>query len=227
MKTLLPSLVVGLLLSNLSGAFAQSNLETDPGYLAIDKAIDLKTVRPEVNVNLPRFLLKDAAATLNGGPDDPFAGTGINFADLVSDVKLIRVVVIEAGKTNRAALDKGVKALRTELEAKWTALVTVPEDQVGVYVRSSENGESMAGLAVLIYDGGDAVIANVVGRVSVGKILKIASKMDKLPKDLLRKLSGAVPGAVTKTEVTSDQTPEKPADKAPEKAAEPAPAASK
>ncbi|MGH7969630.1 MAG: hypothetical protein ACREIC_12980, partial [Limisphaerales bacterium] len=49
-------------------------------------------------------------------------------------------------------------------------------------------GETMAGLAVLVYDDGDAVIANVVGKVSVGKIIKLASSMNKMPKDLLKKL---------------------------------------
>lgn len=189
MKDLLTSLSVALVLFAAGDALAQSNLEKDPGYLAIDKTIDLKTVRPEVNVNLPQFLLKDAAESLNGGPDDPFAGTGIKFADLIKDIKLIRVVVIEAGKTNRSLLDKGIAALRAELDSKWTAVVTVPEDNVGVYVRSGDSGESMAGLAVLVNDDGDAVIANVVGRVSLGKILKIAAHFDKLPKDLLKKLA--------------------------------------
>lgn len=212
MKTLLPSLTLALLVASPLAAAGDNALENDPGYLAIDKAIDLKIVRPEVNVNLPRFLLKDAASSLNGGPDDPLAGTGINLADLTKDIKLIRVLVIEAGKTNRAALAKGVAALRSELEAKWTAIVTVPEDNVGVYIRSTPDGESMAGLAVLVYDGGDAVIANVVGQVSIGKVLKVASKMNKLPKDLLKKL--AAPDAAGK----SDEKEDPKADPAPEKA---------
>jgi hypothetical protein len=213
MKQLIPSLAVAILLTSPAVGFADNSIETDPGYLGIDKAIDLKTVRTQVNVNLPRYLLKDAAASLNGGPDDPFAKTGINFADLVKDIKLIRVVVIEAGKTNRAVLEKGIKALRADLESKWTAMVSVPEENVGVYVRSNDSGESMAGLAVLVYDGGDAVVANVVGQVSIGKILKIASRFDKLPKDLLKKLSAAIP---------AEQKPEQPAEPA-----EQAPAAAK
>jgi hypothetical protein len=49
----------------------------------------------------------------------------------------------------------------------------------------------MSGLAVLVYDGGDAVICNVVGHVSVGKLIQIAAQSKKLPKDLLQKLMGA------------------------------------
>lgn len=181
----------GLATGNPLMAADQGGLENDPAYLAIDKAIDLKTIRPEVNVNLPRFLLQDAASTLNGGPNDPLAGTGINFADLVKDVKLIRVVVIEAGESNRSALEKGVKTLRAELDAKWTAVVTVPDENVGIYALGDPSGESMAGVAVLVNDGGEAVIVNIVGRVSIGKLIQIASRMDRFPKDLLKKIGGA------------------------------------
>jgi hypothetical protein len=170
--------------------FGQASLESDPAYLPIDKVLDLKTIQPEVNVNLPRFLLKDAAAELNGAPGSPLAGTGIDFADLVKDVKLIRVVVIEANKTNRPALDKAVKTLRADLEAKWTPIVSVPQENVGIYAMGDPSGESMTGVAVLVYDGGDAVIGNIVGHVSIGKLIKIASQSDKLPKDLLKKLQG-------------------------------------
>jgi hypothetical protein len=99
--------------------------------------------------------------------------------------------VIDTDEKNRAALEKGVKALRADLDAKWTPIVTVPEDNVGIYALGDPTGETMAGIAVLIHDGGDAVIANVVGRVSLGKIIKLASRMDKLPKDLLQKLGVA------------------------------------
>jgi hypothetical protein len=191
-------------------SLAQSNLEKDPAYLPIDQAIDLKTIRPEVNVNLPRFLLQDAFSELNGGPDDPLAGTGINFADVVKDIKLIRVVVIEAKETNRAALTKAMAALRTTLESKWTPIATVTEDNVGIYALGDPSGETMAGLAVLIHDGSDAVIANIVGRVSIGKIVKIASRMDKFPKDLLKKLMEA--GSPEKAEQPQEGA-EKPAAK--------------
>src|SRR5882724_6890888 len=86
--------------SPLAGS-CQSSLESDPAYLPIDKVLDLKTLKPEVNINLPRFLLKDAASELSES-----AGKGADFGDLVKDVKLIRFVVIEANKDNRPALDK-------------------------------------------------------------------------------------------------------------------------
>ena len=94
----------------------QGALEKEPAYLAIDQAIDFKTIRPEVNVNLPHFLLQDAVSEFDGGKDDPLAKTGVNVAELVKEIKLIRVVVIEAKETNRAALARsviGLSAVRT------------------------------------------------------------------------------------------------------------------
>jgi hypothetical protein len=206
MKNLISAaaLAVAAFIWNPQNVLADPALENDPGYLNIDRAIDIKAVHPQVNVNLPRFMLKDAAASLNGGPDDPFKGTDIKLADLIKDVKLIRVVVFEARKTDRDVLEKGMKDLRAQLDAKWTALVSVADgkENVGVYVRSSDDGESMAGLALLVHDGSDAVVANIVGKVSIGQVVKAASRMHKFPKDLLKKLGAAGQPA--------EETPEQP-----------------
>ncbi len=191
MNKWITSFTLGLLTAFPLAGFGQTNVEKDPAYLPIDKVIDLKTMRPEVNVNLPRFLLKDALSELNSaGNGSPIEGMDI--ADLIKDVKLIRVVVIKADHTNRPALDKAVKALRSELEKKWTTIVSVPEDKdhVGVYAMPDPAGESTAGLAILVFDGSDAVIGNIVGHISIGKLVKIASQSGKLPKDFLKKLQG-------------------------------------
>ena len=204
MKKWIASFMLVLLTTCPLAAFGQTSVEKDPAYLPIDEVLDLKTIRPEVNLNLPRFLLKDALAELNastnGSPVE-----GMDIADLIKDVKLIRVVVIEANKTNRPALDKALKSLRSQLEKKWTTIVSVPEDKdhVGVYAMSDPAGESTTGLAVLVYDDSDVVIGNIVGHVSIGKLVKIASQSGKVPKDLLKKL-----------QTLGNQTKESPAAKA-------------
>jgi hypothetical protein len=189
MKKLISSLTLALITLCPLVSFGEEDLEKDPAYLPIDKVLDLKTIHPAVNVNLPRFLLKDVASGFDGGTNDPLAGTGIDIKELIKDVKLIRVVVIEGKETNRSALDKGMKTLKETLESKWTQIVTVPEENVGVYGMGDPSGESMAGLAVLVHDGDDAVIVNVVGHVPLGKLIKIASRSNALPKDLIKKLS--------------------------------------
>jgi hypothetical protein len=191
MKKILYALTLALLVTCPLAGFGQaSQQDVDPACLPIDKVLDLKVFRPEVNINLPRFLLKDAATELNDTTSGPLGGKGPEFAELIKDVKSIRFVVIDANKTNRPALDEAIKTLRTHLEAKWTSVLSVPEDNVGIYAMGDPSGESVAGLAMLVYDNGDAVIGNIVGRVPIGKVIKLAAQMDKLPKDLLKKLQG-------------------------------------
>jgi hypothetical protein len=167
--------------------FGEASYESDPAYLAIDKALDLKTVHPQVDVNLPRFLLKDALSELS----NKMSAEKADFTELIKEIKLIRFLVFET-KTNRPALDKAMQKLRAELDAKWTPIVSVREagENVGIYAMGDPSGESVAGIALLVSDHGDAVIGNIVGRVPLGKVIKLASQMDKFPKDLLKKLQG-------------------------------------
>ena len=211
MKNLIAILTAVLIVACPIQLIAQSNLENDPAYLPIDKAFDFKTIKPQVNINLPKFLLKYALADLDGGKNDPFAGSGITISELIQDIKLIRVVVMKANKTTSEALAKGIAKLKSTLDEKWTGIAVVAEgnEKVGVYAISDPSGESIAGLAVLIHEkGGDSVIANVVGRVSLGKIVKAASQMNKFPKDLLKKLTKA---AETGGAEKPNDSPEKPA----------------
>jgi hypothetical protein len=169
---------------------AQTNIQNDPAYLPIDQVLDLQVIKPEVNINLPRFLLLEAASEFDGSPKDPLAQTGINFKDLVKDIKLIRLVVIEAREETRPHIEKAVAELRKKVAATWTPIIIVQEENVGIYALGDESGDGMAGLALIIYDKGNTVIANIVGKVSIGKVLRIATQMNAIPKDILEKLSG-------------------------------------
>lgn len=187
MKKLITLLTLASIAICPLAAFSQTDMEKDPAYLPIDKFLDLKAIPPKVNVNLPRFLLKDAISNL--GNTDALAKNGIDLPDLVKDVKLIRVVVIEANKTNHADLEKSVKKLRAELDAKWTPIVTVTEgNNVGVYAKGDPSGETMAGVAVLVFNGDNLVIGNVVGHVSITKLIAVAMKSKQLPKDFFKNL---------------------------------------
>lgn len=197
MKKLIASLTLAAIAAWPLAGFAQADIKNDPAYLPIDKFLDLKATPAQVDVNLPGFLLKDALSGLNTTnlKNSGLKDSGADLADLVKDVKLIRVLVFEGTKSNRAALVKSIKPLRDELNDKWTAIVHVADegDNVGVYVKGDASGDSVAGLAVLVHDGGDGdtVIVNVVGHVSVGKLMKFASQSGKLSPDLLKQL-GAV-----------------------------------
>ena len=177
MKKQLTSLTLAILAISTLLCGAQSDIKGDPAYLPIDELIDLKKITPEVNVNLPKFLLLDAASGLEMGEDDPFAAAGTSLKELIQGIKLVRVVVIEADEAQKAELDRGTAKLRKQLEDKWVTLVSLPDENIGIYALSDESGESMAGLALLINDGGDVIIANVVGKISLGKVMRVATQI--------------------------------------------------
>jgi hypothetical protein len=188
MKKLIATCMLILTTASPLVCLGETGNEKDPASLPIDKVLDSKAIRPEVNVNLPKFLLQDVINELGSETNGPMAVVGLELREMLKEVKLIRVVVIEANSTNQAAVDSAVKTLREQLDSKWTTIVSVPEGNVGVYSIADATGESMAGLAVLVHDGDSAVIVHVLGRVSIGKLVKLASRMNKMPKDLLQKL---------------------------------------
>src|SRR5262245_49110312 len=136
MKKYIASFVLALLAACPPAGFGQNGVEKDPAYLPIDKVLDLKTIRPEVDINLPRFLLKDALSEDHRANTNSGRLGGVDIAELIKDVKEIRVVGIEANQDDRQELDTAVKALRGELEKKWTVIVSAPEHNVGIYALS-------------------------------------------------------------------------------------------
>lgn len=203
MKNYISSTLLALLLCAPLAGIAQTNLESDPAYLPIDKVLDMKIARPEVNINLPRFLLQNAVSEFDGGENDPFAAAGVNLKDLIKDIKLIRVIVIEGNSENEAHIASAVETLRKQLEDKWVAVVSVPEENVGIYALSDPSGETMAGLALLVHDGNDLIIGNVVGEISIGKVLRAASQMAGSDvgsiQELVQKFTGAASGQTSQT----------------------------
>jgi hypothetical protein len=105
MKKWITSFLLVLMTAYPWPASAKPVWKTTRPILPIDRVLDLKTIRPEVNLNLPRFLLKDALSELNSSTNGS-AVEGMDIADLIRDVKLIRVVVIEVNKTNRRLLTR-------------------------------------------------------------------------------------------------------------------------
>ena len=56
MNKLISTLTLAFLVVCPLVSFGEEDLEKDPAYLPIDKVLDLKTIHPAVNVNLPRLI---------------------------------------------------------------------------------------------------------------------------------------------------------------------------
>ena len=86
-------------------------------------------------------------------------------ADLLRNLKSVRVNVVGVDDGNRADLAARLKKVRTELETKgWDRVVTVQEKQqdVGVYLKQGK-ADAIEGIVVTVIDGDkEAVFVNVV-----------------------------------------------------------------
>jgi len=170
--------VSGLSLAVVAGARAA---ETEPGY------VDFGQMMPSakgqfVEVNLSSGLLRFAAKI--AAHEEPEA------AELIANLKRIRVNVVGLDDSNRSGTIERMNSIRRKLETEgWTQIVSGREQEGGdnVNVHVKQHGEdAIDGLVVTVIDKkGEAVFVNIVGNISADQISKIADKFDIEP---LRKL---------------------------------------
>ena len=151
-------------------------MKKDPAYLPIDKAIDLKANPPEVNVNIPRFLLNDA---LTGLDETNFLKeAGIDLQDLFKDVKLIRVGDHRGQQKQPPGLRVGSQNASEGTRRQVDAHCANGRRCERLRAGETRKANPPPDCALLMNDG-DIIIANVVGHVPLAKILNIASKNNK------------------------------------------------
>ena len=148
--------------------------ETEPGFVDIGQL--MPSAKGEfVEVNLTSGMLKFAAKLATR--HDPEA------AELIANLKRIRVNVIGMDDSNRAATTAKIESVRRTLEAQgWTQMVTVREkdegDNVDVHVKQ-RGDDAIDGLVVTVIDRkGEAVFVNIVGNINADQLSKIADKFD-------------------------------------------------
>lgn len=193
MKNLLRSSLAAATLSLALTTFA-SAAETQSG------AIDIGQLMPSakgefVEINLSSAMLKFAARI--AARQEPEA------AELIRNLKSIRVNVVGLDDTNRAGTIEQIEGVRRKLEAQgWTKMVTVREknggDNVDVHVMQ-RGEEAIDGLVVTVLDKkGEAVFVNIVGNINADQIAQIADKFDIEP---LRKVHLKIEGKKKAKEV--------------------------
>lgn len=176
MKNLLRSSLAAATLSLALTTFATA-AETEAG------AIDIGQLLPSakgqfVEVNLSAAMLKFAARiTARQEPE---------VADLLRNLKSIRVNVVGLDDSNREKTTEQIEGVRRKLESQgWTKMVTVRErddgDNVDVHVKQ-RGEEAIDGLVVTVLDRkGEAVFVNIVGNINADQIAQLAEKFDIEP----------------------------------------------
>ena len=158
----------------------------DDGYVDIRK-FTAAAGREFVEINLKPALLKIAATIV--AYEEPEA------AELLRNLKLVRVNVVGLDDTNRSATVAHITKIRAELEKQgWEKIITVlegadaSENDVAIFMKP-DGDDSIAGLVVTVIEkDGEAVVVNIVGNIRAEQIAKLGDKFDIKP---LRKLKVA------------------------------------
>lgn len=160
----------------LSLAFVTSSYadDTEAGF------VDIGQFAPSaggqfVEVNLSQGVLKFAAKI--AAREEPEA------AELINNLKRIRVNVIGMDDSNRADTIAKIESVRRKLESQgWTQLVTVRDrnegDNVDVHVKQRGDNNIDGLVVTVINKKGEAVFVNIVGNISAEQLGIIADKFD-------------------------------------------------
>ncbi len=186
MKPMLRSLLAA---TTLSLVFATSLRAADePGYVDFGRF----SAAPEarfVEVNVKSGLLKFAARI--AATQEPEA------AELLRNIRHVRVNVVGLDESNQAATVARVHEIRADLEQRgWEKVVVAREprqartDDVAVFALSNE--DEIQGIVVTVIEHqGNAVLVNVVGNIRAEQIAKLGEKLDLKPLQKLKVPAGA------------------------------------
>jgi hypothetical protein len=176
MKTKMIVLFVGVLaflpaLVTAQGA-QDEDLSRHPGFFDLD-ALDLlheDDLEVEVNLTGPMMGLI-ASATQNEDPE---------FSAVVRGLERIRVRIGTPG-AGESNLAQGLTQAAQELEAAgWSPMVRVRDGGDRVYVYAREVDERVQGMTVLVLDGDELALVNIVGELDLAALGRLISNMDGL-----------------------------------------------
>jgi len=176
MKSALRSALAAAALSLASVASLPAAVE--PGFVdfgTFSAGADCKFVEVNVQSGLLKFAAKIAAS------QEPDA------AELLRNIKHVRVNVVGLDESNKAATLARMASIRADLEKKgWEKIVTARDpqaksgDDVAIYLKGTE--DAIQGIVVTVIEHkGSAVFVNVVGNIRAEDLAKLGEKLDIKP----------------------------------------------
>lgn len=150
---------------------ADSQLESEPGYVPLEHMGILEPGDVTVEVNLRGAILEMVAAF--AGEADP------EFSDLVKGLKAVTVRTGEIDLSDsgevQARIAKGIAWLDGN---GWLPIVKVKEDEEQIYVYTRETGGLIVGIAVIAFEGTEATAVNLVGSIDPAQVGRLARGLD-------------------------------------------------
>jgi hypothetical protein len=154
-----------------------------PGFAAQDPGqVDFGTMpsaagRQFVEVNLQPNLISLAAKIVS--KQEP------QVAELLRNIKHVRVNVVGLDDTNRSTVDQKMKAVRADLESRgWSPVVTVRDEggeNVNVHIKTGKDDVIQGLVVTVIGNDNEAVFVNIVGEINPDQIAEIANRFDIEP----------------------------------------------
>jgi len=183
-----PTIVLTLMLALAAAAGHAQNLESQPGYVPIDKLGLFPPDKVSVEINLEGPLLHLVAAATK---DDPA------FSSVMAGLKSIKLQVFPLKGEDAGAVRVKIERAVKWLEARgWKSTMRVRDQGQETFIYLKEADGKVQGLTLLSFDPKDeAVVINIVGRIDPAQIGSIAQGLHvKVPSaDRTRKPSSRKP----------------------------------
>lgn len=176
-------LVFGVLALVLAGpAAAQAGVD-HPGYYPIEEIGIFGGGKLEVDIDVSGAMLQVAAGAMEEQDE--------SLADLVSNLERVRVQVGTPKTKDAAAIGASIGDAGARLiSSGWNKILAVEEDDEQVYLYSLEHSGNIAGLTVLVNDGGEEVVlVNIAGSIDPRTLGRLISNIEDFD---LEELMGAI-----------------------------------
>lgn len=153
-------------------AVAQTELESEPGYVDLDTMESWFGEEPYVFVSVKGVLLNLVAEA--SAIEDP------DLADLLRKVKAVQVRGFKSGHVDKGELASNASRFVKDLERKgWEAAVRVRDEEEHVDLLLRSRGSSIAGLMIVVANEEDeAVFVNIVGDIDPSQVARLGRKFD-------------------------------------------------
>ena len=155
-----------------SAGWAQDKLEDQPGYLPFEELDILGREALSIEINLGGPLLKLVAGATR--EDEP------EFSQLIANLDAVRVRVAPLEDLDLEQVRAGLARATGWLEERgWQAIVRAREDDEEIYIYLLEQGDEIAGMAILaIEEGDEAAVINIVGKMDLSQLERLGEALD-------------------------------------------------
>jgi hypothetical protein len=159
-----------------SAALAQEadrKIRSMPGYVDFQAMEVFKGQEAKIEVYLKEPMLKLVNKFIK--EEDP------ELYDVLSKLKLVRVQVFDVDSKMRKQYSNVAESTTKQLDDKgWERIVRVrdEEENVDVYLRPSENYESILGIVVMVSGYEEAVFVNIVGEINPEDVSRLGEHFD-------------------------------------------------